>query len=141
MKTIMIKGSQINRRYYVIDATNKPIGRLGVVIARLLMGKHKVDYTPHIDNGDYVIVKNASKAIMTGKKSQYKVFFWHSGYPGGLKHVYFKDAILKNPRFVFERVVRGMLPKNRLRKHRLRRMIVVKDDNVKIPSGAIEYKV
>lgn len=141
MKTIMIKGSQVNRRYYVIDATNKPIGRLGVVIARLLMGKHKVDYTPHIDNGDYVIVKNASKAIMTGKKSQFKVFFWHSGYPGGLKHVYFKDAILKNPRFVFERVVRGMLPKNRLRKHRLRRLIVAKDENVKIPSGAIEYKV
>ncbi len=141
MKTIMLKGSQISRKYYVIDATNKPIGRLGVEIAKILMGKHKVDYTPHIDNGDYVIVKNASKAIMTGLKSQRKVFFWHSGYPGGLHHVYFKDAILKNPRFVFERVVRGMLPKNRLRKHRLRRLIVAADDNVKVPSGAIQYNV
>ncbi|MCX8029243.1 MAG: 50S ribosomal protein L13 [Brevinematales bacterium] len=141
METIMIKSSQVNRKYYVIDAAGKPLGRLGVIIARLLMGKHKVDYTPHIDNGDYVIVKNASKAIMTGKKMDYKVFFWHSGYPGGLKHIHFKEAIEKNPRFVFERVVRGMLPKNRLRKHRLRRLIVFKDENAKIPSGAIEYKV
>lgn len=141
MKTIMLKSSEISRKYYVIDAEGKPIGRLAVVIAKLLMGKHKVDYTPHIDNGDYVIVKNASKAIMTGKKSRYKVFFWHSGYPGGLKHVYFKDAISRNPRFVFERVVRGMLPKNRLRKHRLRRLVIAKDDKVKIPDGAIEYKL
>ncbi|MFN4245064.1 MAG: 50S ribosomal protein L13 [Brevinematia bacterium] len=141
MKTIMISGKQISRKYYVIDAEGKPIGRLAVAIARLLMGKHKVDYTPHIDNGDYVIVKNASKAIVTGKKRDYKVFFWHSGYPGGLKHVYFKDAILRNPRFVFERVVRGMLPKNRLRKVRLRRMRVFKDENINVPSNAIEYKV
>jgi len=140
MKTIMLKGSQVSRKYYIIDAAGKPAGRVAVVVAKLLMGKHKVDYTPHIDNGDYVIIKNASKAILKGKKMDYKVFFWHSGYPGGLKHVYFKDAIVKNPRFVFERLVRGMLPKNRLRKHRLRRMIVVKDDNVKAPEGAIEYK-
>ncbi len=141
MKTIMLKGSQVSRKYYLIDAAGKPIGRVAVAIAKLLTGKHKVDYTPHIDNGDYVVVKNASKAIMTGKKSEYKVFFWHSGYPGGLKHVYFKNAIINNPRFVFERVVRGMLPKNRLRKKRLRRMIVFKDENVNIPFNLIEYKV
>ncbi|MEN2997764.1 MAG: 50S ribosomal protein L13 [Brevinematia bacterium] len=141
MKTIMIKGSEVSRKYYVIDAEGKPLGRLGVVIAKLLMGKHKVNYTPHIDNGDFVIVKNASKAILTGKKPEYKVFFWHSGYPGGLKHLHFKEAIAKNPRFVFERVVRGMLPKNRLRKHRLRRLIVFKDENIKAPIGAIEYKI
>ena len=141
MKTIMLKSSQVSRKYYLIDAAGKPIGRVAVAIAKLLTGKHKVDYTPHIDNGDYVVVKNASKAIMTGKKSEYKVFFWHSGYPGGLKHVYFKNAIINNPRFVFERVVRGMLPKNRLRKKRLRRMIVFKDENVNIPFNLIEYKV
>jgi len=141
MKTIMLKGGQISRKYYVVDAEGKPAGRVAVAVARLLMGKHKVDYTPHIDNGDYVIIKNASKVIMTGKKMDYKVFFWHSGYPSGLNHIYFKDAIIKNPRFAFERLVRGMLPKNRLRKHRLRRMMVVKDDNVKLSAGVIEYKI
>jgi len=114
MKTRSIKISEINKDWWVIDAEGKVLGRLATEIARILRGKNKPEFTPHLDVGDHVIVINAEKVVLTGNKEQQKKYFYHTGYPGGGKHVDFLDLQAKNPARIIELAVKGMLPSNRL---------------------------
>jgi len=97
MKTYMAKPAELNRRWYVVDAEGKPLGRLASEVAKILRGKHKPQYTPHVDVGDYVIVINAEKVILTGRKLDQKYYRRHSGYPGGLKETKYRDFLQSNP--------------------------------------------
>lgn len=112
------------KKWYVVDAEGKTLGRLATEVSRLLMGKHKPTYAPHADNGDYVIVINADKVIVTGKKYTDKIYRRHSGYPGGLKETSFKDMIKKRSTFPVEAAVKGMLPKNSLGRAMFRKLKV-----------------
>ncbi|HHV95113.1 MAG TPA: 50S ribosomal protein L13 [Clostridiaceae bacterium] len=114
MKTYMAKPAEVTRRWYVVDAEGKPLGRLASEVAKILRGKHKPQYTPHVDVGDYVIVINAEKVVLTGKKLDQKYYRHHSGYPGGLKETKYRDFLQKNPEKAIEIAVKGMLPKNSL---------------------------
>lgn len=114
MKTYIAKPEEITRKWYVIDATDKTLGRLASEVAKLLRGKHKPIYTPHLDTGDHVIVINAEKVKLTGNKLQNKLFIRHSRYPGGLKTMNYKELLQKNPERAIEVAVKGMLPHNRL---------------------------
>lgn len=114
MKTYMAKAEDVQRKWFVIDAQNKTLGRLTTQIAMILMGKNKPIYTPHADTGDFVIVVNAEKVAFTGKKLVQKMYRHHTGYPGGLKEVAYKDLMVKHPTFAVELAVKGMLPKNSL---------------------------
>ncbi len=124
MRTYMAKAQQIERKWYVLDATNKPLGRLATEAARLLKGKHKPTYTPHVDTGVFVIVINADKAILTGKKLDQKIMYKHSGYPGGLKEISYRNLMAEKPERAVEAAVRGMLPKNRLGRKMIKKMKV-----------------
>ena len=114
MKTFMEKKETVNRNWYVIDAENLPLGRVAAKAANLLRGKHKVTFTPHIDCGDYVIIVNADKVKLTGNKLEQKMYYNHSGFPGGLRERNAKTMIEKYPVEMVERAVKGMLPHNRL---------------------------
>ncbi len=114
MKTYSPKAKDIKHEWRVVDAENKTLGRMASQVANLLMGKHKSIYAPHIDTGDYIVVINAAKVKVTGKKAEQKIYYRHSGYPGGLKSPTFKEMFDKHPTRVIEHAVRGMLPKNRL---------------------------
>ena len=114
MKTYSPKAKDIEREWWVIDAADKALGRLAAQVANLLMGKHKPIYAPHIDTGDYVVVINAAKVKVTGKKAEQKIYYRHSGYPGGLKSPSFKEVFSRKPARVVELAVKGMLPNNRL---------------------------
>ena len=114
MKTYSPKAKDIKHEWRVVDAENKTLGRMASQVANLLMGKHKAIYAPHIDTGDYIVVINAAKVTVTGKKAEQKIYYKHSGYPGGLKSPTFKEMFAKHPTRVIEHAVRGMLPKNRL---------------------------
>ena len=114
MKTFSQKSAEIKREWYVIDAASLPLGKLAVVIADKLMGKSKVTYTPHIDNGDYVIVLNAKNIQVTGNKMVEKMYYRHSGFPGGLTELKLEEIIEKNPAYAIKEAVKGMLPKNKL---------------------------
>jgi large subunit ribosomal protein L13 len=114
MKTEFAKKETIQRKWYVIDATDQVLGRLAVEIARRLRGKHKPIYSPQVDTGDYIIVVNADKIRLTGKKLDSKVYYRHTGYPGGLKSITAKDLLKRKPERVLELAVKGMLPKNKL---------------------------
>jgi len=116
MKTYSPKAKDIEREWWVIDATDKTLGKIATQVANLLMGKHKPIYAPHIDTGDYVVVINAGKVKVTGKKAEQKIYYRHSGYPGGLKSQSFEELFSKDPVRVMELAVRGMLPHNRLGK-------------------------
>ena len=124
MKTYSQKQSEISREWWVIDASSMPLGKLAVVIADKLMGKSKVTYTPHIDNGDYVIVINAKSLKVTGDKMVQKKYYRHSGFPGGLTELKLEEVIEKNPAVVIREAVKGMLPKNKLAADRLERLRV-----------------
>lgn len=124
MKTYSQKSSEINREWYIIDASTMPLGKLAVIIADKLMGKSKVTYTPHIDNGDYVVVINAKKVQVSGNKMTEKMYRHHSGYPGGLKELKLEEVIEKDPARVIKNAVKGMLPKNKLAAERLKRLRV-----------------
>jgi large subunit ribosomal protein L13 len=124
MKTYSQKASEISREWWVIDATTLPLGKLAVVIADKLMGKSKVTYTPHIDNGDYVVVINAKNLKVTGDKMTKKKYYRHSGFPGGLTELKLEEVIEKNPAIVITEAVKGMLPKNKLAADRLARLRV-----------------
>ncbi len=124
MKTYSQKASEINREWWVIDASSMPLGKLAVVIADKLMGKSKVTYTPHIDNGDYVVVINAKQITVTGDKMVQKKYYRHSGFPGGLKELKLEEMIEKCPERAIEAAVKGMLPKNKLAAERLKRLRV-----------------
>lgn len=122
MKTYSQKGSEISREWWVIDASTLPLGKLAVVIADKLMGKSKVTYTPHIDNGDYVVVINAKNIVVTGSKMTDKKYYRHSGFPGGLTELKLEEVIEKDPSLAIREAVKGMLPKNKLAADRLARL-------------------
>ena len=128
MKTYSQKASEIKREWWVIDAAALPLGKLAVVIADKLMGKSKVTYTPHIDNGDYVVVTNAKKLVVTGDKMVQKKYYRHSGYPGGIKELKLEEVIEKDPARAIREAVKGMLPKNKLMADRLKRLRVFESD-------------
>lgn len=114
MKTYMATPSTIERKWYVVDAADKTLGRLAAEVAKVLRGKHKPTFTPHMDTGDHVIIINADKVRLTGKKLVQKVYFRHSGYLGGDKYTKAGDMLAKNPVRMVELAVRGMVPHNRL---------------------------
>lgn len=124
MKTYSQKTSEIQREWYIIDAATLPLGKLAVVIADKLMGKSKVTYTPHTDNGDYVVVINAKDLQITGEKMTTKMYHHYSGYPGGLKSLKLEEVIAKDPSIAIKKAVKGMLPKNKLAADRLARLRV-----------------
>lgn len=124
MKTYSQKQAEIKREWWTIDASSMPLGKLAVVIADKLMGKSKVTYTPHIDNGDYVVVTNAKNLVVTGNKMVDKKYFRHSGFPGGLTELKLEEVIEKKPEVAIREAVKGMLPKNKLTADRLSRLRV-----------------
>ncbi len=124
MKTFMLRKEDVQRDWYVVDATGKTLGRLASEIARILMGKHKPTYTPHVDNGDFIIVVNAEKIHVTGKKLDKKIYYKHTGYMGHLKETTLREMLQKKPEEVIRLAVRGMLPKNKLRDRRMKRLKV-----------------
>lgn len=122
--TYMAKSGEVSRKWYVIDAQGKPLGRVATQVAMILRGKHKATYTPNVDCGDYVIVINAKDVVLTGNKLAQKKYYHHSGYPGGLKETTYGDLMVKKPEFVLERAVKGMLPHNRLGRQMFRKLFV-----------------
>ena len=114
MKTMSAKPADIQRRWYLVDADGRVLGRLASRVATLLRGKHKPIYTPHVDTGDHVIVINAAKVRLTGNKRQEKFYAWHSGYPGGFKSIIAAKLLAQKPERVIELAIRGMLPKSKL---------------------------
>ena len=112
MSTYMAKKENVDRKWYVIDAAGVPLGRTAVKAATILRGKNKPEFTPHVDCGDFVIIINASKAVLTGKKPTQKYYYHHSGYIGGLKAVQYKKIMAERPEFAMTKAVRGMLPHN-----------------------------
>lgn len=124
MKTYSQKASEISREWWLIDASSMPLGKLAVVIADKLMGKSKVTFTPHIDNGDYVVVINAKDLKVTGVKMTDKKYYRHSGFPGGLTELSLEEVLEKDPSLAIREAVKGMLPKNKLAADRLARLRV-----------------
>ena len=114
MSTFMAKKENLERKWYVIDAADKPLGRTAVLAANILRGKHRPEFTPHADCGEFVIIINASKAVLTGKKLEQKYYRHHSGYIGGLKEVQYSTLMKTKPEMAMELAVKGMLPKNTL---------------------------
>ena len=114
MKTYSAKPLEVERKWYLIDANGQTLGRLATTIANILRGKNKPQYTPNVDTGDFVVVINAKGITVTGKKETDKIYYSHSGYPGGLKSISFKDLMEKDPRKAIEKAVKGMLPHNTL---------------------------
>ena len=124
MSTTMAKPDAVVRKWYILDAAGKPMGKTAALAADLLRGKLKVDYTPNVDCGDFVIVLNAEKAVLTGKKLEQKYYRTHSGYPGGLKETQYKTLMAEKPELAMRIAVRGMLQKNSIAKWQLRRLKV-----------------
>jgi len=112
MSTFMAKAETVERKWYVLDAAGKPLGRTAATAAMLLRGKHKPSFTPHVDCGDFVIIVNAEKAVLTGKKLTQKYYRHHTGWVGGLKEVQYKTLMAERPTFAMQLAVKGMLPKN-----------------------------
>ncbi|MBQ1351420.1 MAG: 50S ribosomal protein L13 [Oscillospiraceae bacterium] len=112
MSTFMANRNTVTRKWYILDAAGKPLGKTAATAAVLLRGKHKPDYTPHVDCGDFVIVLNAEKAVLTGKKLEQKFYRTHSGYPGGLKEVKYRLLMQDKPELAMKLAVRGMMPRN-----------------------------
>ena len=131
MKTFMQKKENIERKWYVIDAEGQTLGRLATKAAHVLRGKHKVTYTPHVDCGDYVIVINAAKVVLTGNKLEDKKYYNHSGYPGGLRERTAKEMVEKYPEEMVTRAIKGMLPHNRLGRAMGKKLFVYADENHK----------
>lgn len=127
MKTYSAKPADVTRKWYVIDASEAPLGRVATQVATLLLGKGKPSFTKHIDVGDYVIVINAKNVKMTGNKMDTKMYYRHSGYPGGLTETVMRDVMEKDPTKVIHHAVRGMLPVNKLRDGRLERLKIYAD--------------
>ncbi len=124
MSTTLAKNETVQRKWYVIDAAGKPMGRVAATAAAILKGKHKVDYTPNVDCGDYVIILNASQVILTGKKLDQKFYRTHSGFPGGLKETKYRTLMNNRPEFALKLAVKGMLPKNSIGRWSLARLKV-----------------
>lgn len=128
-KTYMAKADEVERKWYIIDASGKTLGRMASEIAKILRGKHKPTYTPHVDTGDYVVVVNAEKVKVTGKKKQNKIYYHHTGYPGGLKEINLEKLLQQRPETVIENAVKGMLPHNRLGRKMFKKLKVYAGSN------------
>jgi len=124
MKTYSAKPETVERNWYIIDATHQILGRLATEVARRLRGKHKPEFTPHVDTGDYIIVTNAAYIRVTGKKEKNKIYYRHTGYPGGIKSITFEKLLATKPERVIEVAVKGMLPKNALGREMFRKLKV-----------------
>ena len=122
--TTMVKKENVQRKWYVLDAAGKPLGRTAVTAARLLRGKHKVDFTPNVDCGDFVIIVNVDKAILTGRKLDQKTYYHHTGWIGNLKEVKYATLMAEKPEFAMELAVKGMLPKNSIGRSSMTRLKV-----------------
>lgn len=123
-KTYMAKPGEVQREWYVVDATDKILGRLSTEIARMLRGKHKPEYTPHVDVGDFIVVINAEKVKVTGRKLDQKLYYRHTGYPGGLKSITLRRQLEKFPERVIEAAVKGMLPRGPLGRQMFKKLKV-----------------
>jgi large subunit ribosomal protein L13 len=124
MKTFVAKPETVKRDWYVVDAEGKTLGRIATEIARRLRGKHKAEYTPHVDTGDYIIVINAEKVTVTGNKFEDKMYWSHTGYPGGIKSVNFAKLQATKPEMIIEKAVKGMLPRGPLGREMFRKLKV-----------------
>lgn len=124
MSTYMPKANEISRKWYLLDAADKPLGRVAAQAATLLRGKHKPTFAPHADCGDHVVIINCSKAVLTGRKAEQKTLKWHTGWIGGLKEVKYKDLMEKNPEKAMMTAVKGMLPDNTVGRKSLTRLRV-----------------
>lgn len=123
-ETYMAKSGEAERKWWILDAEGKPLGRLATLASSILRGKLKPTYTPSVDAGDSVIILNAEKVKLTGNKAKQKIFFTHSGYPGGAKYTPYEIMLKKNPRLIIETAVKGMLPHNRLNRRIIKRLFV-----------------
>jgi large subunit ribosomal protein L13 len=128
MKTYMANPGTVQRKWFVVDAKGKTFGRLASQVASILRGKHKPEYTPHVDTGDHVIIINAEQIVFTGKKLDQKIYYHHSGYPGGLKETTYRDLMSKKPEFALYNAIRKMLPKNALGRQMLRKLRIYKGE-------------
>ena len=124
MKTVSARKETATHKWYVVDASGKTLGRLCTEIANRLRGKHKPEFTPHVDTGDYVVVVNAEKIVVTGKKATDKLYHHHTGYPGGIKSISFDKLLVKAPEMIIEKAVKGMMPKNKLSRAMLSKLKV-----------------
>lgn len=126
MSTFMAKAETVERKWYVLDAAGKPLGRTAATAAMLLRGKHKTTFTPHVDGGDFVIIINADKAVLTGKKLEQKYYRHHTGYVGHLKEVQYRTLMAEKPEFAMQLAVKGMLPKNSIGRQAATRLKIYK---------------
>jgi large subunit ribosomal protein L13 len=124
MKTVSARKETVTRKWYVVDAAGKTLGRLCTEIATRLRGKHKPEFTPHVDTGDYIVVVNAEKIVVTGNKATDKLYQHHTGYPGGIKSISFDKLLVKSPEMIIEKAVKGMMPKNKLSRAMLSKLKV-----------------
>jgi len=124
MKTVSMRAQDVQRSWFIVDAEDKTLGRLATEVARRLRGKHKPEYTPHVDTGDYIVVVNASKVRVTGAKATDKIYWHHTGHPGGIKGISFQHLRDSYPERIIERAVKGMLPHNPLGRDMLRKLKV-----------------
>ena len=131
MSTFMAKKETVDRKWYVIDAAGKPLGKTASLAATILRGKHRPEFTPHVDCGEFVIIINASKAVLTGKKPEQKKYYHHSGYIGGLKEVDYKTLMATRPEFAMQKAVKGMLPHNSIGDKAITRLKVYAGDTHK----------
>ena len=122
MKSYMARPLEVERKWHVIDAEGQTLGRLATEIARLLRGKNKPQYTPHVDTGDFVVVVNAEKVVVTGKKAEQKLYYRHTGYPGGLRETSYEVMLERKPTEILRKAVRGMMPRTRLGRQQFRKL-------------------
>jgi large subunit ribosomal protein L13 len=122
MKSYMARPLEVERKWYVVDAEGKHLGRLAAEIAKILRGKNKVQYTPHVDVGDFVVVVNAERVVVTGKKAEQRVYRRHSGYPGGMKERSYEQMLARKPTEILRKAVYGMMPKTRLARQQFRKL-------------------
>jgi len=134
MKTYQAKKEELEHQWYLVNAEGRVLGRLASAVAKILKGKHKPTYTPHLDTGDFIVVVNAEKVTLTGKKLKHKIYYHHSGYPGGIKAVSAEKLLAKKPAEMIRMAVKGMLPKNSLGRQMLRKLKVYAGPNH--PHGA-----
>jgi len=128
MKTTALRSQDIEQKWYLIDCSNQTLGRLSVRVANILRGKIKPEYTPNADVGDFVVLINAKNIKVTGSKNENKIYYSHSGYPGGIKKINFKDLLEKDPEKVLRNSVKGMLPKNKLNRQIIKKLKIYSDE-------------
>ena len=122
MKSYMARPLEVERKWFVVDAEDEHLGRLAAEIAKILRGKNKVQYTPHVDVGDFVVVVNAERVVVTGKKAEQRVYRRHSGYPGGMKETSYEQMLARKPTEILRKAVYGMMPKTRLARQQFRKL-------------------